>query len=185
MPHILQLGESYSALVVDFDRVWCKKLTEALHAEGVQAVECRSAREAVAIAMQRRPDIVFLDLLLPDDAGQVSGGGFLLCDQLHRWDSTIPLVVVTEVDLPDAPLLAEKVGASAYFIKPVASKTLVEQTASLFDSSRKAGGSHSTNSLAQRVSFSCHCGRCFRMCPSRRRERIACPECGEAVSVPA
>ncbi|WP_166830118.1 response regulator [Thalassoroseus pseudoceratinae] len=185
MKDILQFGKQRSALIVDRDRVWCKSLTERLNESGAHATECQCAREALALVMQQRPDIVYLDLLLHDDAGQLSSGGFLLCDQLRRFNPNIPVVVVTEVDLPDARVLADKVGVSAYFIKPIDPRKLIRKTASLFDPSHTRSLNSLSKNSPERVSFRCYCGRRFRMCPSRRREKIACPECGESVVVPA
>lgn len=184
MSHILQFNSQHSALIVDFDRVWSNALSDRLHDAGLQATGCRSAREALAQVMQRTPDIVYVDLLLPNDAGHLGGGGFVLCDQIQRLNRDIPLVVVTEVDLPDAHLLAEKVGVSAYFTKPVDAGFLIQQTAKLFDSSSRASNRRSKHH-SERVAFDCWCGRRFRMCPSRRHDSIACPKCGESVAVPA
>lgn len=184
MSDILQFSSQHSALIVDFDRAWSNTLSESLQEAGLRTIVCHTAREALAQVMQQAPSVVYVDLLLPDDAGQLDGGGFVLCDQIQRLNPDIPLVVVTDVDLPDAHLLAEKVGVSAYFTKPVDPGFLIRQTAKLFDSSSKALNRRAKQP-SERVAFHCWCGQHFRMCPSRRHDSIACPKCGESVAVPA
>lgn len=56
-------------LVVDDDDRNRKLAREVLRAAGLTTLEAATGREAVALAAERQPDVVLLDLGLPDMAG--------------------------------------------------------------------------------------------------------------------
>lgn len=85
-------------------------------------IEARGGREAVEQARRSRPDIIILDMNMPDQSGLTT------LRQLRADPSTtsIPVIVLTATahcafDLNHA----EKLGASAYLFSPVPPDTLV------------------------------------------------------------
>jgi adenylate cyclase len=85
------------ALVVDDDpdiRVWLRRM---LREEGWTVVEAANGREALARLADMAPDVVLLDLMMPEM------DGFELIEELRRdevW-RRLPVVVVTEAELSD------------------------------------------------------------------------------------
>ena len=107
-----------SILLVEDDAAHRRTIELALGARGfaVTAVEDgRSAREAVDV---ERPDLILLDLGLPDI------DGIDLCRQLRVWPDA-PIVVVSGDGHDDRIVTALAVGADDYVVKPVAVDVLV------------------------------------------------------------
>lgn len=56
-------------LVVDDEEDLCRLLTESLRREGFQAAAASSGREALALVEQEPPDLIILDLVMPEMDG--------------------------------------------------------------------------------------------------------------------
>jgi PAS domain S-box-containing protein len=81
-------------LIVDDDEETRLVIRRTVEAAGLTAIEAASGREAVELARRQRPDVMTLDLLMPD------GDGWWVVDQLQADAATagIPIVVVTGAD---------------------------------------------------------------------------------------
>lgn len=82
-------------LVVDDDTDTRRAIAETLNEQGWQVIEAANGREALAVFAQLAPDLVLLDLLMPDM------DGFEFAAELHRsevWRKT-PIIVITAKDL--------------------------------------------------------------------------------------
>lgn len=79
--------------------------------------------EAIASVKVRRPDIILLDLMLPDL------DGFGVCEILRRdpATATIPIVIVSAWSSPDSRNLGLELGALDYLTKPFSPQELVER----------------------------------------------------------
>lgn len=62
--------ESKKILVADDDEVFLKLLDNDLTKEGYAVIKTQSGKEAISLAKSQKPDLIFLDLNMPD----VSGG---------------------------------------------------------------------------------------------------------------
>jgi len=56
-------------LIVDDDEKNRKLARDVLRAAGIRTIETASGRESMALATERRPDVILLDLRLPDMDG--------------------------------------------------------------------------------------------------------------------
>ncbi|MFN2389670.1 MAG: PleD family two-component system response regulator [Actinomycetota bacterium] len=91
-----------------------------LETQGYEVMEARDGLEGLAKAEFRKPDLILLDLMMPD----VSGGRMF--DEIKRHPATagIPIVVVT--GKPDAhELFDEEIGAQNVVMKPFEADTLL------------------------------------------------------------
>ena len=90
---------------------------------GYRVVEAGNATEAVAQAMQHRPDLVLLDVALPDH------DGFWVCRTLKTTPETahIPVVMLTAMSLPSDRERAVEAGADGYVVKPFSPRALLEE----------------------------------------------------------
>ncbi|MCB0957100.1 MAG: response regulator transcription factor [Ilumatobacter sp.] len=92
-------------------------LTLALEDEGYEVVEAPDGRSGLAAFAEREPDLVLLDLRLPDMSG------FDVCRQL-RSRSLVPIIIVTaQTDTYDL-VAGLEAGADDYVTKPVVPKEL-------------------------------------------------------------
>lgn len=70
--------------------------------------------------MATRPDVVVLDVRLPD------GDGIELCRTIRSEDPSIRCIMLTAYDDDEASAFAVLAGASAYLLKSIRSRTLIE-----------------------------------------------------------
>jgi two-component system response regulator MtrA len=114
---------SPTVLVVEDDARIASIVADQLREEEFRVVTARNAREAAQALIERRPDVVLLDVMLPD------GSGFELCRRIRRggdqWDSGVGIVLLTarveDVDV----LRGFERGADDYVRKPFALPELV------------------------------------------------------------
>ncbi len=88
-------------LVVDDERANRDWLTEILEPAGFDVIPARGGREAIELAHTQKPDLVLLDLLMPDMSG------FDVVEALRSDKATVamPIMVLTAKDLTDADKL--------------------------------------------------------------------------------
>ncbi len=88
---------------------------------GCDVATAASGRAALAAVAERRPDLILLDLMLPDI------DGFGVCEILRREPSTatIPVIVLTAWATTDAQNLGLELGALDYLTKPFRPRELV------------------------------------------------------------
>ncbi len=86
-----------TVLVVEDDRSMRKVLHRNLAKEGWQVIEADNGRTALEFVSRSRPDVILLDLMMPEM------DGFEFVEQLRREPEcqTIPIVVVTAKDITD------------------------------------------------------------------------------------
>jgi DNA-binding response OmpR family regulator len=93
-----------------------------LEAEGYEVMEARDGLEGLAKAEFRKPDLILLDLMMPD----VSGGRMFDEMQEHPNTAGIPIVVVT--GKPDAhEIFDDQIGPNNVVMKPFESEALLER----------------------------------------------------------
>lgn len=98
-------------LVVDDERAIRRLLRPSLSAHQYTVLEAASGQEALAAVATSRPDIVILDLGLPDLAG------IEVTRQLREWTS-IPIIILSVRDQEEDKIAALDAGADDYLTKP-------------------------------------------------------------------
>lgn len=99
-------------LVVEDDPPIARLLRLQLMADGYRVVTAGSQREAVALLSQEQPDLVILDLVLPDSSG---------LDLLRRMKASSkspPVVVISARSAEGERLAAIEIGADDFIPKP-------------------------------------------------------------------
>ena len=93
-----------------------------LESEGYDVMEARDGLEGLTKAEFRWPDLILLDLMMPD----VSGGRMFDEMREHPSTSGIPIIVVT--GKPDAHQIFDgSIGPDNVIMKPFESKTLLDR----------------------------------------------------------
>jgi two-component system KDP operon response regulator KdpE len=98
-------------LVVDDERPIRRFLRASLTAHGYTVYEASTGREALSAVIGDRPDLLILDLGLPDL------DGIEVTRQLREW-SRIPIIVLSVREEEAAKVAALDVGADDYLTKP-------------------------------------------------------------------
>jgi two-component system KDP operon response regulator KdpE len=99
------------ALVVEDDLAIRRVLRAALEGDGWRVSEARDAGEAIAEAKARRPDLMFVDLGLPDR------DGVDVVVAVREW-SRLPIIVVSARSQEEQKVRALDAGADDYVEKP-------------------------------------------------------------------
>jgi two-component system, OmpR family, KDP operon response regulator KdpE len=106
-----QEAPSQVALIID-DEIQIRRLLKiSLESAGYRVFEAADGQTGLAEAAQRRPDIVVLDLGLPDM------DGVTVLKRLREW-SNVPVVVLSVRDREDDKIAALDHGADDYLTKP-------------------------------------------------------------------
>lgn len=93
-----------------------------LETQGYEVMEARDGLEGLAKAEFRKPDLILLDLMMPD----VSGGRMFEEMQQHPATAGIPIVVVT--GKPDAhQMFDDTIGPENVVMKPFEAEKLLQR----------------------------------------------------------
>ena len=109
-------------LVVDDDERNRKLAHDVLRRSGLRTLEAATGRAAIALARDRLPDVVLLDLRLPDMEGTD------VARALREGGRTaeIPVVALTALRYPDLGAWLLAGGFSGYLEKPIDVRTFPE-----------------------------------------------------------
>jgi DNA-binding response OmpR family regulator len=108
---------AHSLLLVDDEPRIRRVLRLALEDEGYQVAEAANGYDALAVLRREPPDVVLLDLMLPDR------DGFTVCREIRR-TSDVPVIMVTaRADSHDV-VAGLEAGADDYVTKPLVAKEL-------------------------------------------------------------
>ena len=105
-------------LLVEDEETITVPLTEALGREGFRTETAASLAAGLEIARSQRPDLVLLDVMLPD------GSGFDLLREL-RADQRMPVIMLTARGDEADRVLGLELGADDYVVKPFSARELV------------------------------------------------------------
>jgi DNA-binding response OmpR family regulator len=104
-----------NVLVIDDDPSVTQLLTMHLSDEGHKVRSAHRGQEGLDAALKEPPDLILLDVMLPDITG------FQLCTKLRRSTETkrIPIIMMTGVArYPNQRAFAMERGADEYLLKP-------------------------------------------------------------------
>jgi two-component system KDP operon response regulator KdpE len=100
-----------TVLVVDDEPQMRRLLTHALEANDYKVITAERGQEGLVLAAQHRPDVIILDLGLPDIPGQT------VLARLREWCAA-PIIILTVQDAGTEKIAALDNGADDYVTKP-------------------------------------------------------------------
>jgi len=101
-------------LVVDDEPSILLAFRRAFHgADGLEVLTAQTAAEGLELARQRRPDVIVLDIHLPDMPGLET------LRRLREVDARSPVIFITGHSTTDTAIEAMKLGAYEYLLKPL------------------------------------------------------------------
>ena len=116
-------------LVVDDETTLRETLVEALELEGYRAIPAADGREAIVRFRAEQPDLVLLDLMLPELSGVE------VC-RILRAESAVPIIMLTARDGEVDKVVGLELGADDYVTKPFSLRELTARIRAIF---RRAG----------------------------------------------
>ncbi|SDT95238.1 two-component system, cell cycle response regulator DivK [Verrucomicrobium sp. GAS474] len=118
---------SLTILIVENQDADAKLIRSVFERGGYTVLRARSAEEALALAVEKQPDVIVTDLDLP------GMDGVTMTQMLHRKPETrtIPVIAVTAYPdyFPDTR--ASKTCFASYVVKPINTRSLAQTVASV------------------------------------------------------
>ncbi len=124
-------------LVVEDEPTLRETLVEALEADGFAVVAAADGREALERFRDDRPDLILLDLMLPELSG-------IEVTRIIRAESGVPIVMLTARDSELDKVVGLELGADDYITKPFSLRELSARVRALFRRSEQAAAAGST-----------------------------------------
>jgi len=100
-------------LIIEDEKVLGEMYQEKFTKEGFEAVLVGSAEEAIEVVPKVKPDLILLDILLP----QKNGLGFMEWFNNQKDLASIPVIAFSNYDHPEVRQKAIKMGIKRYLIK--------------------------------------------------------------------
>ena len=106
-------------LVVEDDRSIALGLEKNLRYEGFSVLRAEDGQKGLEMAIDARPDLVVLDVMLPKLSG------YEVCRSLRKSEIFIPIIMVTAKDQEIDKIMGLELGADDYITKPFSVGELV------------------------------------------------------------
>src|SRR5579864_1224947 len=109
---------SKTILVVDDDRGILRLVSEYLTEKSFRVVTARNGREALFVARDEKPDLILLDIMMPE----LDGYDFV---RLYRKERETPIILLTAKMEESDKVIGLELGADDYVTKPFGMAELV------------------------------------------------------------
>jgi two-component system nitrogen regulation response regulator GlnG len=100
-------------LVIDDDRSVRHLVTHAFEGSNIEVLSAGTAGEGMELLCAQHPDVVLLDVVLPE------ASGLKLFGEIQNFDSKLPVIFITILDSSETTIEATKLGAFDYLLKPL------------------------------------------------------------------
>ncbi len=109
---------SKTILVVDDEKRLVSLVSEYLQKSGYRVVEAYDGREALSAARREKPDLIVLDVMMPE----MDGYEFMAA---HRKEADTPIILLTARVEDEEKVIGLEMGADDYITKPFRPRELV------------------------------------------------------------
>ncbi|MFM1873982.1 MAG: hypothetical protein RL398_3404 [Planctomycetota bacterium] len=115
-------------LVVDDEPFICRSLTFVLRKENYEVFEARNGEEGLAAIKKHRPDLVFLDVMMPKI------NGFQVTEQVRQDPDLagVRIVLLTAKGQESDREVGKNAGADDYMTKPFSPTKILERVRQMF-----------------------------------------------------
>lgn len=105
-------------LIIDDDPILLTMLREILKGSGMEILTAASGAEGVTTAREQNPDVVILDLMMPEVSGWEA------CEAIREF-SNVPILILSAVTDSAKVMASLDAGADDFLVKPVPKGVLV------------------------------------------------------------
>ncbi|GAA7759035.1 MULTISPECIES: two-component system response regulator CreB [Cupriavidus] len=131
-----------TVLVVEDESAIADTILYALRTEGMQVETCTLGSEALDRVRSRRPDLVILDVGLPDISG------FEVCRSMRTF-SDVPVIFLTARHEEIDRIVGLEIGADDYVVKPFSPRELAARVRVILRRAKGASDSPQPSPMAQ------------------------------------
>ena len=133
-------NNKYKVLIIEDDRSIAGFIQTILEANSYQVLTAERCRQGMMVYASHMPDLVILDLGLPD----LDGGEFI---KEVRMDSTVPIIVLSARTDESDKVEALDLGANDYITKPFGTAELLARVRAALRTSRRSVQTAAPSSL--------------------------------------
>ena len=127
-------GEKKTVLVVEDNELNMRLFCDLLDAFGFQTLQCRDGAKAVELARQHKPDLIIMDIQLPEVSG-LDITRWIKDDEAIR---AIPVLAVTAFAMRADEQRVREAGCEGYLSKPIQMKSFLSTVQELVDDRKAA-----------------------------------------------
>ena len=135
--------KSIKVLLVEDEPVLAEIVQESLQSRGFEVVLSDTISDARAIYFSNKPDIIVLDVMLPD------GNGFDLARQIRNVDTELPVIFLTSRSLPQDVVEGFESGGNDYLKKPFSLEELIIRIRALLSKNRLVVSKPTNNGVTE------------------------------------
>ncbi|MDA0566674.1 response regulator transcription factor [Streptomonospora sp. S1-112] len=132
-------------LVIDDEPNIRDLVQAALRFHGFSVSTAETGGEGLAMARDRHPDLILLDVLLPDISG------FDVCRRLRDSGDDVPVIYLTARDTPSDTVTGLSLGGDDYVTKPFSVEALIARVHALLRRARRDDGAAEADRAEQGV----------------------------------
>ena len=118
MENLLRAKPKRTILIVDDERPIVDILVYNLQKEGYETIEANDGEEGIKLALEKKPDLVLLDIMLPKI------DGLSVCKRI-RQSLNVPILMLSAKDEEIDKILGLELGADDYVTKPFSVRELM------------------------------------------------------------
>jgi two-component system response regulator ResD len=122
------VGRSARAMIADDDGLTRMLVKVLLEREHFDVIEAANGREAIELAASARPDVMLMDLYMPE----MDGCEAIQALRRNRSFASIPIIVLTAEANPGIERRVFDMGADGYMLKPFEPEDLISRVNAVF-----------------------------------------------------
>ena len=127
-------------MIAEDDRITRQGLADIFEGEGYETVSVANGKDALACFVQEHPDVVCLDIMMP----QVSG--YDVCREIRRVDEDIPILFISAKSEEIDKVLGLEIGGDDYIAKPFGVKEVLARVRAVLRRSARKSAPEQQNS---------------------------------------
>jgi DNA-binding response OmpR family regulator len=125
-------GNRKKVLVIEDEPDIVRGLKDALEFEDYDVFAAYEGKDGVRLARERSPDLIILDLMLPDV------NGYQVCMEIRGFNSVVPIIILTARGQESDKIRGLEAGADDYVTKPFSVGELLARIRAIFRRTSRA-----------------------------------------------
>lgn len=137
---------------IDDSPVVCQQMCKIINSTGYRFISIRESIQALPVLLEQKPDLIFLDLVMPIT------NGYELCSQIRRVSQfkETPIVILTGNDGVIDRVRAKMAGASDFMSKPIEKDKIIITIKKYIDSHNSRNTQSANSLLVGKQAYSSH-----------------------------